>query len=663
MALAGVPHFRRRTVVLAATAVVFLMAAASAGFLFAPARTIGGQVIDGSSGQPLAGAVVKASGQEYEVEADGSFSVPGLRVGSTMSVEARGYLPASKVVALEDRVRVALLPRVLEGVISDASTGKPVAGARLSTGSIAVQSDEQGKYRLVGLEPGAEVAALAEGFGRASLKYEGQPTADLALKPNVLTVKVVDQYTELPLEGVEITDGRTTARTDKRGQAQLKYLLEGAEVRISKEGFASASVTFSNNETVEVKLRPDTVVGIVRDDKGQPIAGAAVSDGNTTVNTDSGGAFKISGVSENSRLAISANGFERRLVDVGRQMNLEVELKPFAARGLYLTYYGVGNDDLASHVLHLADTSEINCVVIDIKGDRGWIAYRSSVPMVAEVGAQQQITMPDPKQFLTDLKKRGIYTIARIVVFKDNPLATARPDLAVINANTGRPWVDNEGLAWTDAMHEEVWDYNIALAVEAIEMGFDEVQFDYVRFPTDASSGNSLDSIQLSRPNNEKNRVAAITGFLEKASKAIHAKGGLISVDVFGYVLWRNDDMGIGQKLEEIAKHVDYISPMVYPNLFWHGLPMEGGAKYGNQQAGLYPYEIVYESLKTAVRRIGAAKLRPWLEYYDDYITGKSYTPADMEAQKRATYDNGIDGWLFWDPTNRFSKGGFEPEG
>src|SRR5665647_3301004 len=118
------------------------------------------------------------------------------------------------------------------------------------------------------------------------------------------------------------------------------------------------------------------------------------------------------------------------------------------------------------------------------RGDRregrpGWIAYKSSVPLVAQIGAQTDIMMPKPKEFLADLKKRGIYTIARIVTFKDTPLSTSRPDLAVQNASTGRPWVDNEGLTWTDATRPEVWDYNIALAVEAIELGFDEVPVSY----------------------------------------------------------------------------------------------------------------------------------------------------------------------------------------
>ncbi len=660
--MANTPNSQRRTFAIAATGAVILLAIVAAGFIFAPVRTISGQVVDASTNQPVVGVVVKYGGQEIPVSPDGTFSVSGLRAGNSVVVEAAGYQPITHTVLMDDQVRLALQPRVLEGVATDASTGKPLAGILVSASGQTVQTDEQGKYRFVGIALGSEVVALAEGFLRQNLQYDGQSKWDLAFNPNALTIRAVDQYTGQPVEGAEVTDGKSTSNTDKQGTAQLKYLAEGAEVRVQKEGFAVAKLTFSGADNVEAKLRPDTVVGIVRDSKGQPVAGAAVSDGQTTVNTDAQGAFKLTGVPENAKLTVRASGLERQQLEVGQRTNVDaIELKPFAAKSLYLTYYGVGDEGLRNGVLELADKTEINAVTIDIKGDRGWLAYRSSVPLVQEIGAQDAIMIPDPRQFLAELKNRGVYTIARIVVFKDNPLATAKPHLAVMNSDTGSPWVDNEGLAWADGMREEVWDYNIALAEEAIDLGFDEVQFDYVRFPTDAGAGNSLSSIALAKANTMENRVAAISAFLEKASKAIHAKGGLVSADIFGYVVWRQDDMGIGQRLEDVAKHVDYVSPMVYPNLFWHGLPFETGALYGDQQAGLFPYEIVYESMKIAASRIGPEKLRPWLQYYDDYLTGKGYGAAEVEAQKRATYENGITGWLFWDPSNRFHKGGFAP--
>ncbi len=651
---------QRGTIIVAASTAIAVLATAVGAVFLAPARTLSGQVIDATTGKPLVEAVVKAGDKEFRVGEDGAFTITGLRFGSSIVAEAKGHQPASSMVTFGDQLRLTLDPRVLEGAISDSSGGKPVKGVQVVAGDQVVQADDQGRFKLVGIDPGTEVVVRASGFGPLTLKYDGQSTAQLVLKPNVLTVKAINKFTRQPVEGAEASDGHTTVRTDKQGQARLQYLPEGTEVTVKLEGFSPYKVTYSGQDSADVLLQPDTVTGVVKDPKGQPLASATVSDGHSTVATDQQGNFKISGLQENAALLITAPGYGHQQAKVGDQSSLDITLRPFLARGVYLTFYGVGDQGLTGHVLQLADSTEINTVVIDIKGDRGWIAYKSDVPMVQQIGAQQEIMIKDPKNFLAELKKRGVYTIARIVTFKDNPLATARPDLAVINSATGKPWVDNEGLRWADPTLPEVWDYNIALATEAIDNGFDEVQFDYVRFPTDASAGNSLDAITFSQPNRMANRTAAINGFLEKAKQAIHAHGGVVSADIFGYVVWRDDDMGIGQHLEDVAQHVDYVSPMLYPTLFWDGIAMEGGAKYGNQRAGLYPYEIVNESMKVAVKRIGADKLRPWLQYYNDYLTGKSYTAGDVEAQKQATYETGVHQWLFWDPSNRFDRGGFD---
>lgn len=655
-------HSRHGIALAAAVAAVAVLAAVVGIFVLLPARSIVVVVVDAATGQPLAGAAVILDGREITSDTDGSFSLAGGRFGSPIVARARGYVPASAAVLLDGRVELALSPRILNGAIADAATGKLVSGAQLTSGSLSAMSDGQGSFRLVGIEPGTQVVVAAPGYMRLTLDYDRQPTADLKLQPTVVTLTVLNQYTGQPVQGVEIGDGKSIAIADQHGQATLRYLQQGADITGKLDGFAPVKLAYSGQDSLDVGLRPDVVAGTVKDATGKPLAKAIVTDGKTAGTTDDRGAFRLSGIQENGKLIVTSAGYERKQVEVGHNTIVDVTLKPFAAKAAYLTFYGVGDEELRGHVLELAGKTEINAVVIDIKGDRGWITYKSDVPMVKVIGAQQEITIPDPRKLLADLKRRGVYTIARIVVFKDNPLATARPDLAVTNSATGRPWVDGEGLRWADPTRQEVWDYDIALAVEAIHNGFDEVQFDYVRFPTDASAGNSLDSVRFSQDNSPANRVAAINGFLERAKQAIHAAGGLVSADVFGYVVWRTDDLGIGQNLEELAKHLDYVSPMIYPNLFWDGIEVDGVLKYGGQKSGLYPYEVVHESMKVAVKRIGAEKLRPWLQYYNDYVTDKSYGPAEMNAQKKATYDTGVKGWLFWDPTNRFSKGGFDPE-
>ncbi|MDP2728689.1 MAG: putative glycoside hydrolase, partial [Dehalococcoidia bacterium] len=328
-----------------------------------------------------------------------------------------------------------------------------------------------------------------------------------------------------------------------------------------------------------------------------------------------------------------------------------VQHKPVKA--IYVSFFAIGSQDFRDHVFDLIENTEINAVVIDVKGDRGYVAFPSQVPLATEIGALDYLTMKDIDELMAYLKARNIYTIARIVVFKDDPLAQARPDLAVRDGRTGSLWIDNEGLAWTDPFREEVWDYNIALAREAAEKGFDEIQFDYTRFPTDGD----MDGALFSRPSTQENRQAAIQGFLARAWQALKPLGAKLAVDTFGYTAWLDDDMGIGQKLEDLAPFVDVISPMVYPSTFRYGIP-----DYPNAVA--HPYEIVYYSLNKAMDRLDATgvEVRPWLQDFPDYAFDKRpYTSVEVLAQKKASYDAGASGWMLWDPRVKYTRDALAP--
>ena len=263
-------------------------------------------------------------------------------------------------------------------------------------------------------------------------------------------------------------------------------------------------------------------------------------------------------------------------------------------KGLYISRAALGNADFVKHIQDLLENTELNAVVMDFKGDRGQLTFPTQVARAQEIGADSEAVVKDPAAFLTWFKDRGVYTIARIPVSKDNLLAQAHPEWAVINANTGNIWRDPEKMGWVDPNHEAVWDYNIALAVEAAQMGFDEVQYDYVRFPTDGNVGVA----QFSLPNTEENRTAAIAGLLQRTQAALKPLGAKLGVDTFGYASWVPDDVGIGQHIESIAPYVDVLSPMVYPSTFDTGLPGEAG-RYRNAIA--YPYEVVRKSTERTV--------------------------------------------------------------
>jgi hypothetical protein len=234
--------------------------------------------------------------------------------------------------------------------------------------------------------------------------------------------------------------------------------------------------------------------------------------------------------------------------------------------------------------------------------------------------------------------------------------ANADLDVAVKDAITDTVWVDRERLGWVDPFREEVWDYNVALAEEAIRKGFDEVQFDYVRFPTDPSQDTQIERAQFSQVPTADTRPQTIAAFLSRARDAVHAAGGAVGADVFGLVCWRDDDLGIGQQLELLAPAVDYLSPMVYPSTF-NGLPMV--PSYADSPA--HPYETVFYSLQRARERLAGTgvALRPWLQYFDDYpwASGQQYGPAQLSAQRQAVTELGLPGWMWWDPTNRYRHG------
>lgn len=323
-------------------------------------------------------------------------------------------------------------------------------------------------------------------------------------------------------------------------------------------------------------------------------------------------------------------------------------------KALYITYYGLASAKLMPHVQTLLETTELNAVVIDVKGDRGKIPYRSQVQTAIDIGAANDpVLIKDWPAMMRWFQERNIYTIARIVMFKDEPLAAGKPEWAVIDGATDEVWRDKEGLGWTDPSREEVWDYNIALAVEAAEWGFDEIQFDYIRFPSDGD----LSQTQFAIENTEANRVASIVGFLARADEALASYEVKIGMDTFGYTPWRQDDMGIGQKLELVAPYLDVISPMLYPSTFADGLP----GLPGYENAIAFPYEIVYESTWRAVQRTRASNpniiVRPWIQDFPDYAFDRRvYTPQDIRLQMEAARQAGGRGWMLWDPRMGYTE-------
>jgi hypothetical protein len=388
---------------------------------------------------------------------------------------------------------------------------------------------------------------------------------------------------------------------------------------------------------------------------GSPLRGASIWAGPTEIVTNAEGRFTTAPVEPGTTVWVKTPGYERKKLIGGEGVaEVTVKLAPHPVRAAYLTYYGVADRTIRQRVLDLVERTELNAVVIDIKGDRGLIPYRTSVQAALDAGAQGPVIIKDFDEQLAAWKAQGIYTIARIVAFKDNVRANARPDLAVIDTRTGKPWIDRENLAWVDPFREENWDYIIAVAKEAALKGFDEIQFDYVRFPTDGK----LAAARYSQPNSATTRLPAIAGFLAKARRELGPTGAFLGADIFGYTAFNANDTDIGQRIEEISVSLDYICPMVYPSGYHLGIP-------GVRNPVLNPYEIVKESVRLTRQRSQnpAAQVRPWLQDFKDYAFDKRiFGPGEVRAQIRGTDDGGGSGWMLWNPKNDYTGAALRPK-
>lgn len=383
--------------------------------------------------------------------------------------------------------------------------------------------------------------------------------------------------------------------------------------------------------------------GLVTDAaSAKPVGGAIVTVGTTVVRADAKGRFQIDG--KGPAVNARAYGYGRAQVTATPQNahTLLLKLTPVTPHAVYLSFWGVSTASIREPVLKLADQGPINAVVIDVKGDLGYLSFQTGVPMAAEIGAQKTTTVPDIHGLLDRLHKHGIYAIARIVTFKDNLLCSARPALAV--RRDGKAFKDKEGLTWCDPFFAEVRNYNTDLGVAAAKAGFDEVEFDYVRFP-DAKG------VEFSEASTGESRPKAIDAFLSEAREKLVPYNVFLSADVFGYICWNQGDTGIGQRINDVLDVLDYVSPMLYPSGFSFGIP-----NYRNPV--MHPYEIVRLTLDRAGQRtkVDPVRFRPWLQAFADYgFDKRQFGEKEIQAQIKAAQDFGADGWLLWNPRNVYS--------
>lgn len=326
------------------------------------------------------------------------------------------------------------------------------------------------------------------------------------------------------------------------------------------------------------------------------------------------------------------------------------EEAPDIIRGLYINAYQAGSDRRLHQLMAIADSTEINAFVVDVKDERG-IRYNTEIPLAQELADRKEIMLGDLSELADTLQAHGIYSIARIVLFKDPILSKAKPDWSVKQPN-GELWVDKAGNTWVSPWDKEVWDYNIDIAEEVARAGFDEIQFDYVRF---AEPYASLPP-QI-HPEAEGDRTDAIAAFLNEAKRRLHPLGVVVAADVFGLSPNTPDDVDIGQQWETIASTADHILPMMYPS---HYLPTHlPNVPNPNEM----PYETLYKSAGMAVlrndamREVGVqpARVIPWLQAFSaSWLGDFEYGPEELKDQIRAVYAVGLEDWILWHPGSQY---------
>ena len=452
---------------------------------------------------------------------------------------------------------------------------------------------------------------------------------------------VVDEYTGQPVVGALVEWEERITQVTEEGRFELPGVDRSSPVKtltVSQDGYETVEEDILWGEQV-VQLRPNVITGRVESAAGEPVANAWLTLNGEEILIGSSGDFRLDDVPRDPAIAIGAPGYLPVLLEPSNDLTMEVRLEPLVSRGIYLGFGYLNLKDRREAIVKKGKDLGLNTLVIDIKSDRG-LVHAAIAPEMAKKAEATTSEPRDLPQFLRSLRDDGWYLIARVVVFKDTPIAVENPDMAIKGPGGGL-YVDCEGQRWLDPYSEQAREYILDMSERTAALGFHEIQFDYVRFPTDCIPGELV----YAQPNTPENQRKAIEEFLREARKRLHPLGVTISADVFGLTTVE-EDVGIGQVIEGIAEHVDYVSPMVYPSTWLPG-------SFSSDYPPAEPYRIVNLSVGRAVQRLEdyGAKVRPWLQAYDDYQgQGLPYGHDEIVAQIDASTEAGAQGWLLWDP-------------
>ncbi|OHE09393.1 MAG: GTP-binding protein [Sulfurimonas sp. RIFOXYD12_FULL_33_39] len=377
-----------------------------------------------------------------------------------------------------------------------------------------------------------------------------------------------------------------------------------------------------------------------------PIANATVSDSNNSIKSNKDGLFTID--SSDKSLSIKACGYRPYKLTLENNTT-NIKLEPIAVKALYLTFWGANlNSKTIKKILDIVDATEVNAIVVDVKNEYGSTSYKTSCNEANSYGAAKKRTIKDIKSFISLMKSKNIYTIARIVTFKDE-LQSSNNFVYAIKDKNKNLWKNHDEMGWVDPFDTRSHEYTASIAEDAANVGFDEINFDYIRFPAKAE-------LTLAKESNEANRIKAIENFLSLVQKKLQKYPTFISVSTYGNICWETGDTGIGQKIESLAKYADYIAPMLYPSGFAKG-------SFNFEHPSEHPHAVIYRSIKNIENKIDSKRIRPWLQSFRDYAHKKrEYKKFEIGEQIRATKDINTSGWMMWSPSSKYDINCFKRE-
>ena len=476
-----------------------------------------------------------------------------------------------------------------------------------------------------------------------------EPTPE---QPREVAVTVVSRGTDAPVPDAWLEADDAGAMTDEAGSVTLTAF-RGATVAISAPGHDPAEATVPDDGPLQIELRPNVVSGTVTNEGGRPVPGVRVfvEGAETLVETDREGAYALADVPEGATVIYKRPGYRLAEATIEEGRTLDVTLQRFEARALYApsaVFEGAGRLDA---MLAQIERTEANAMVIDVKETDGRLYYATDLETAAEVGAIRENPIFELEELLPMLEERGIYTIARMVVMKDNTSAAARPELAVRNTATGEPWRDNIGGAWLDPSAPGVAEYIASIARDLADRGFDEVQLDYIRFYSDGDF--NVDDTNL--PNTQSFRLPAIQRVLRVVSGELETTRAFLGADVFPISFIAPDDQGIGQRPEVIMPYVDYFCPMVYPSHYGPGV-------FGHAVPNTAPYDVIDKTLEIMNQQADGLPvvIRPWIQDFG-YGSFPPYTADQIRAEMQALVDNDAKGWMIWNARATFTEAALGP--